>query len=89
MLRPEDQEIDIGPLDYYILAFSELSSCRPSSLNGVSPIPFTSIAEYARIYGIGDFEEFRYIIRRLDTVYLENTNERNKTNSNKGSDGRR
>jgi hypothetical protein len=85
MLRPEDQEIDIGPLDFYILAFSELSSCRPSSLNGVSPIPFTAIADYVRLYEVGELDEFRYIIRRLDSVYLENTNERNKTNPNKGS----
>lgn len=38
---------------------------------GIGPIPFTAIAEYFRIYELDDFDEFAYIIRRMDSVFLE------------------
>lgn len=38
---------------------------------GIGPIPFTAIAEYSRIYELSDFDEFAYIIRRMDIVFLE------------------
>jgi hypothetical protein len=69
-IKPEDIEPDIYGLEFYMDAFAELSTSRPSGL-GVSPIPFTAIAEYFRIYELKDFDEFAAIIRRLDNVFLE------------------
>jgi hypothetical protein len=67
--RPEDVEPEIGGLDFYLDAFWELSSCRPGGFD-LQPIPFTAIAEYSRIYELGDIDEFAYLIRRLDNLYL-------------------
>jgi len=36
----------------------------------ISPIPFTAIAEYVRIYDIDDFDEFLYIIRLVDNFVI-------------------
>lgn len=38
---------------------------------GVAPIPFTSIAEYSKIYDVGDLDEFHYFIRRMDSTFLK------------------
>jgi hypothetical protein len=63
--RPDDIEPDVGPLGFYLDAFRELGTCRPGGLD-LTPIPFTAIIEYSRIYQIGDSEDFYYIIRLLD-----------------------
>lgn len=47
---------------YYIDAFKELSTCRGES----GSIPFTAIVEYYKVFGIGSFEEFLFIIREMD-----------------------
>lgn len=57
--------------EFYLDAFRELSTSRPSGFSAGS-IPFTAMSEYFTIYDIdGDFDEFAYIIRRIDNVYLE------------------
>lgn len=68
-LREEHKEPFIGPFSYYVECFFELNTCR----NGISlsPIPFTAIAEYAKIFRIEDFDEFLYYMRQLDNVFLE------------------
>lgn len=33
-------------------------------------IPFTAIAEYARIYEVEDIQEFLYLIREMDNEYI-------------------
>jgi len=59
---------EISPFAYYILAYKELSTCR----NGMNPrIPFTAIVDYAKIYEIENFEEFLYLIRRMDEAQEE------------------
>lgn len=72
MLRPEDVAPNVDPFALYLTAFRELSTCRPSGF-GASAIPFMAIVEYAKVYGIAeeDFEEFLYVIRRMDDAYLE------------------
>lgn len=36
------------------------------------PIPFNSIVQYARIYKYEeDFEEFLYLLRAVDNIYIE------------------
>lgn len=37
----------------------------------LAPIPFTAIAEFARVYNIEEVEDFLYYIRRLDTLYIK------------------
>lgn len=83
---------DIGGLDFYVDAFLELSTSRQIGMS-VGPIPFTAIAEYYRVYNLGDggedFFEFVSQIRRLDSVYLELREEHSKKESRrlKSSDG--
>lgn len=69
-ILPEDQEPNIEGLDFYLDAFRDLSSCRPSGLD-LQAIPFTAIVEYFRIYELDDFDEFAYLVRRMDTRYLD------------------
>jgi uncharacterized small protein (DUF1192 family) len=72
---------DIGPFEFYIDAFRELSTTRPSAF-GIGPIPFTAIVEYARIYEVEDFDDFIYFIRLMDNEILRLENERNKKQAN-------
>lgn len=69
-LKPEDLEPDVTGFDFYLDAFEELSTARQVGMT-VGPIPFTAIVEYLRIYELSDFDDFAYIIRRLDSVFLE------------------
>lgn len=52
---------------------------------GVGPIPFTAIHSYFDIYDLEDFEDFSYVIRRMDKVYLELSNKEDV--KNRGSKG--
>ena len=65
-----DPAPNIEHFHFFIEAFYELSSCRQIGMS-FGPIPFTAIAEYARMYEVDDFDEFLYIIRLLDNKYLE------------------
>ncbi len=66
----DEQEPELGPLDFYLDAFRELSSCRPGGM-GLQAIPFTAIAEYSRIYELGDFEDFATVMRLMDNVFIK------------------
>ena len=69
-LKESDYPPDLGPFDYYLEAFRELSTCRPSSM-GIAAIPFTSIHDYYILFGVGDFAEFLYIIRLMDKFFMD------------------
>lgn len=58
-------------------AFRELSTSRPGGMD-VQAIPFTAIVEYFRIYELQDFDEFLYIIRTMDSAFLDMNAEANK-----------
>lgn len=78
-IKPEDQEPCVDGLDFYLDAFRDLNSCRPSGLD-LSPIPFTAVVEYFRIYAIDDdFDEFAYLIRHMDNAYMKAMNEASDT----------
>lgn len=47
----------------------ELSTCR-STLT-VAPISFTDIHNFAKIKEIEDFDEFLYLMRQLDSCYMD------------------
>lgn len=55
---------------FFLDAFRELGTCRALGLSP-GPIPFTAIAEYSNLMGIEDFDEFLYVIRRMDSAALE------------------
>ena len=67
-LKKEDEAPPISVFDYYIECFWELDSTRGRM--AVSPIPFTAIVQFAKIYN-EDFDEFLYLMRRLDKVYMD------------------
>lgn len=64
---------------FFWIAFWELSSDRPiGGMGGVGAIPFTSIDQYARRFGVDDPDQFRRllrVIRSLDSKYLAKVNE--------------
>lgn len=70
LLGQDDLEPRIAGLEFYMEAFRELGSCRPMSMVS-GPIPFTAIVEYFRLYGDGEFDDFLYVIRRMDVAFLE------------------
>lgn len=65
----ENLEPETGHLQFYLDAYHELATCRPSGFD-IGPIPFTAIVEYSRIYDVGDFEDFKEIIQRVDAHVL-------------------
>lgn len=76
-------EPELGPFSFYMECFRELETCR--SRVAVAPIPFTAIIEFAKIYEIDDIDEFVYLMRRLDDVYLDHGStdgKQHKTNDN-------
>lgn len=70
MLKPEDEEPEVGPFEFYLAAFRELGSCRNIGMS-MGPIPFTAIVEYSKIFDVGDFEDFHYLIRLMDDTLLD------------------
>lgn len=73
LLRAEHEEPELGPFRYYYDAYRELSSCRAVGM-ALGPIPFTAVLEYSRLYDIGDFEEFLFLVRRMDNTFLSLVN---------------
>lgn len=66
-------------LDYFAKCFFELNTCRN---NG--PIPFTSIVEFANIKDIEEvmpFNDFLYVMRQMDGVYLDHLESERKKQS--------
>lgn len=55
---------------------------------GLGQIPFTAIAEYAKIYEVNDLDDFIYFIRIMDNTFLRLNNDkqsrRNDRAKNKG-----
>lgn len=76
-LKPQDLEPDVHGFEFYFDAFRELSTCRPGGLD-LQAIPFTAIVEYSRIYETGDLDEFIYVIRLMDNIFLELNEEEKK-----------
>lgn len=87
-IKPEDMEVDVTGFEFYLDAFRELQTARPVGL-GISPIPFTAIAEYFKLYELEeDFDDFRYIIRKMDNAYIEASDNASKE-SNSGRQSNR
>lgn len=54
-------------------AFWDLDSCRALGMGGVGRIPWLAMKEYAdhRGYDEEEFEDFVYLLRELDSAFLE------------------
>ena len=71
LLKEEDHCPNITPFEFYTDAFAELNTCRSVGMSA-GAIPFSEIKEYASIYvDVEDFDEFLYLIRRMDKAYLD------------------
>jgi hypothetical protein len=81
-IKPEDLEPNIAGFEYYLEAFKELNSTRPIGM-GVGAIPFTAILEYFKIYPCDEFEEFNYIIRRMDEAFLKQQSDKSNSGGKK------
>ena len=81
-MKEEDLEPDVGPFGFYVSAFWELSSCRINGM-GAGPIPFTAIVDYSKIFDVGDFEDFLYLMRSMDRKFLDLESDRVKKDQNK------
>jgi len=68
-VREEDYEPQIGVFEVYLEYFFELDTCRNGMSNG--PISFTDIYNFANIIDIEDFDEFLYLMRKLDRIIIE------------------
>jgi hypothetical protein len=90
ILKPDDVAPNVEPFHFYLDAFRELSSCRPGGF-GISPIPFTAIVEYAKLYDVGEFHEFLDIIRSMDSelIRLESKSNKAPNTTGKKEDGRK
>jgi hypothetical protein len=64
-------ELEIG-LHLYLQAFLDLDSER-SHTNGLTAIPWSSVARYAEAFGFDDeqTEDLHYLVRKLDSEHLK------------------
>lgn len=79
-IREGDEEPNIGPFMIYIEQFFELDTCRGGLAN--NPISFTDIYNFAMIKEIEEFDDFLYLMRRLDNIIMKYRDKKN-DNSNK------
>lgn len=59
--------------DFYMRAFSELSSCRDYGGGSIGPIPWHHVIQYGSLFGldVGMMDVFVSVIRELDEAFLE------------------
>lgn len=72
-------ELELG-LELYFGAFFDLSTCRPNSGMGLSPIPWSAIEEYACVYEFDpeQREDLLYLVRAMDQAYIKHYAARSK-----------
>lgn len=78
-----------GGLDFYLQAFFDLNSERFSGFAAM-PIPWRALQSYAEYYGLDndDFEDFQFILRKMDDAYLDTVNKNGNTpDSSKKDEG--
>lgn len=71
-------------LQFILEAFFDLDSERHHG-NGLQRIPWSSIVKYAKLYEIEDqeFEEFQYLIKRMDGYLLNKLEAKEKASRGK------
>lgn len=74
-------EPNLGPFSFYVEAFKEIGTCRSGSFT-MGPIPFTAIVEYFKVFNVqDDFEDFHYLIRRMDNALLKAESDKERAKS--------
>ncbi|NQS89950.1 hypothetical protein HQ584_09190 [Patescibacteria group bacterium] len=76
--------------NWYYRSFTELSTCRDVGM-GEGPIPWTAIDRFCIRYGITEFwefDDFVYIIRKIDNEYLKLRADKNANRTDKHSNQR-
>ena len=65
--------------EFYLSAWHELNYDRPIGF-GLGPIPSASLRSYIRDHELEEDQEYllRYVIRRVDSWYLERQSEKSK-----------
>ena len=89
LIKEKDKAPDVSGFAFYIDSFSELNSCRASAMQGVSPIPFTAIVEYSKIYEVEDFHEFHYYMRVMDNALVDFEHSKMSQSHNKPKAGKK
>lgn len=69
-------------LHLYFQAFLDLDSERTHS-NGVTPIPWTSIAEYAQVWDFDDCQrnDLFYLVKKMDEAIIKRIDAKTKASS--------
>lgn len=69
---------------FFLDAFLDLDTDRPSSMGGLCPIPWSSIHRYAKAHELvgTDYEDFIFLVRRLDNAYTQHKNASEPNNGN-------
>lgn len=67
-------------LEWYLVAFFDLTSTRAIGFGGLGPIPWTAISAYATRHGVGQdqFEFLVHHVRKMDEAYLKWVKENHK-----------
>ena len=68
-----DEPVIVPADEFYLRAFFELNTGRPSAGFGVMPLPWNDILMYAEYVGLEReiWSAFTVIIRALDTVFIK------------------
>ncbi|QBZ71727.1 hypothetical protein [Pseudomonas phage KP1] len=77
-------ELELG-LHLYLQAFFDLDSERTHAV-GLTPIPWTSISEYARVFEFDEeqTEDLFFFVRKLDSEHMKKLEAKEKAKSNNG-----
>lgn len=77
-------------LHSYMHAFWELCTCRVIGMSGAGPIPWDSLDRWAERHGYDEdqvlYDDFVFLMRQLDMVFLEDQEDRRKREQSKNGD---
>jgi len=78
-IAPENRRPELGRFSFYASCYTELETTKHKSER---PLNFLSIYEFARITEVDNFQEFLYLMRRMDFVKLGKNSGKNDSNEN-------
>jgi hypothetical protein len=64
---------EITGLEWVWEAFIDLSTCRPPAFEGINPVPWTVVKEWATLNDLDnfDFDMLWFCIKKLDLITIE------------------
>lgn len=87
MVKDEDERPEIGLDVWMLIAYGELSTCRPAGMGGLSPIPWKAIVDYADHHDLDEI--FVQIILDTDATFVAHVNKKESADGNAGKEGNR